>query len=141
MPIKGERWFLRKCYNEVRRCGPLAHLADKALQLGLGSENTQGHVKQAVGALQAFLQQYSQHKQVIRQASPVHPFNLTQHTTILNDWLKFFQNCQGAFGPRRQYDYDILRRYLTQKYGGTRQGGGGGDNEFEIVLRLLAEWL
>jgi len=39
------------------------------------------------------------------------------------------------------YNYDTLRGYLTPKYGGTRQGGGGGDNEFEIVLRLMADFM
>jgi hypothetical protein len=58
MQIKGERWFLRRCYREVRRLSKFASLADRALELALGAENTQGHIKQAVGAVQLFLENF-----------------------------------------------------------------------------------
>ncbi len=40
------------------------------------------------------------------------------------------------FGFR--YNYGPVRTYLTPKYGGRPKSGGGGDNEFEIVMRLVA---
>jgi hypothetical protein len=57
-------------------------------------------------------------------------------------WNGWFQPKGGAFGqPRFGYNYDTLRGYLTPLYGGTRSGGGGGNNEFELVARMLAKFV
>jgi hypothetical protein len=144
MGIKGERWFLGKCYKEVTKLSELAYLANKALKLAFGKENTQGHIKQAVGAVQAFLQKHGQYKSAIKSSSPLEPYNLANNTQACNDWKDFLQAQSGNYGPPRnknEYNWDVLKGYLTPKYGGTRTGGGGGDNEFEIVLRLVAEFL
>ena len=61
---------------------------------------------------------------------------------MLADWIAFIDEHDGTYGHRRfAYNYDTLKGYLTPKYGGTRVGGGGGDNEFEICLRLGAAFV
>jgi hypothetical protein len=140
--IKGERWFLGRCYKEVRKLSKLAYLANEALEFAFGKVKTQGHIKQAVGAVQAFLQRHGQYKSAIINSSPLEPYNLAANNTrACNAWKKFLQARSGKYGPRKQYDWNTLKGYLTQKYGGTRTGGGGGDYEFEIVLRLVAEFI
>lgn len=138
--IKGERWFLRRCYREVRRLSKFAFLANRALELALGSENTQSHMKQAVGGVQVFLRQFPRHRNTIRRA-PSDRYNLASNRGACRDWLGLFASKSGKYGPRSQYNWDDLKGYLTRKYGGTTTGGGGGDNEFEIALRLVAEFL
>lgn len=140
MGLRSREWFFGRCYKEVKKLGPLAYLANKALELGFGKENTQGHILQACGAIQMFFQQYPHHKNAVSQASPFHPYALTGQ--ISKDWLTFFGSKKGKYGQRKfGYNWDALRTYLTNKYGGRTTGGGGGDNEFEIVIRLLADFL
>ena len=141
MALKSREWFLSCCYREVRRLGKLTYLANRALELGLiGTECTQGHILQACGAVQKFSEQYPSHKNTVRQASPFDPFALSG--PILKDWLDFFSQHAGQYGRRKfGYNWDTLRTYLTIKYGGRTTSGGGGDNEFEIVFRLMADFL
>jgi hypothetical protein len=141
MPLKGPLWLMGKCLEEERQRGKLTYLAAKALDLGVRrSESTRGHIFQACGTVQQFLREHPQHKTAIKAASPTEPFKPSGQ--LLRDWRSFIRSRSGsyerdAFG----YDYDTLKGYLTRKYGGRRRGGGGGDNEFEIVMRLLAEFL
>lgn len=140
MPLKSREWFFGCCYKEVKKFSTLAYLANRALELGFGKEKTQGHILQACGAVQIFFQQYPNHKKVVSQASPFYPYKLKGR--ILNDWLTFLTSKNGPYGPKKfGYKWDTLKTYLTTKYGGRTTGGGGGDNEFEIVLRLLADFL
>jgi hypothetical protein len=61
---------------------------------------------------------------------------------FLKDWREFIGKRRAQYGRKSfGYNYDTLKGYLTRKYGGRRRGGGGGDNEFEIVIRLLAEFM
>lgn len=137
MAVKGSRRLLRECYNQVLRITDLAPLSHRALQLGLGTENTAGHIHHAFGAVQLFLEGFPQHKQVIAAASPLEAYRINGQ--IEQDWMAFIAGKHGEFGPRGyRYNWDKLRRVLTPRCGGTRAGGGGGDNEFEIVLRLAA---
>jgi len=140
MALKSEKWFFRQCYQQVRRLTNLAHLANRALELGFGREQTGGHIRQACGAVQLFLEQFPQHVNTIRSSSATDPFRVQGQ--IRRNWLNFFRNKTGNYGQRKfGYSWDTLRGYLTRRYGGKRTGGGGGDNEFEIVLRLMAEFL
>ena len=139
MGLRSREWFFGRCYKEVKKVGALAYLANKALDLGFGKENTQGHILQACGAAQKFFQQYPRHKTTISQDSPLHPYALQGQ--MLRDWLSFFISKTGPYGRRGfGYNWDSLRTYLTTQYGGRTVGGGGGDNEFEIVLRLIADF-
>jgi hypothetical protein len=140
MALRGWRWFLGECLKKERRRGPHHRLASRALDLGLlGADNTTGHIQQSCGAVQNFLIRYPGHRRTIRRASPSRPFK--PRGAVLQDWQRFLSGKSGTYGRTTfGYDYVTLKGYLTRKYGGRRRGGGGGDNEFEIVLRLMAEF-
>ncbi len=141
MALKGPLSLMARCLEEERRRGKLTFLAAKALDLGLRrTDSTRGHIFQAVGAVQNFFQRYPEHRATVAAASPVHPYKPSGNP--LRDWKVFLRTHTGEYGRKSfGYDYDTLKGYLTSKYGGRRRGGGGGDNEFEITLRLVAEFL
>jgi len=142
VPVKGREWFFGECYKQVRNRGKLSALADKALQLGFKSQMTGGHILQACGAAQLFLQEHPEHKTAIRHSSPTQPYRL--RGGVLDDWLAFIGGKMGksTYGPRQfLYNWGSLRTYLTPKYGGNHKGGGGGNDKLEIVLRLMAEFV
>ncbi len=94
---------------------------------------------QAFGAAQSFLAKYPIHAATIRRAARTRPYALTGR--LLDDWLDFVDSKTGQNGRKSfGYNWNTLRGYLTPRYGGDRRRGGGGDNEFEIALRLVAEF-
>ena len=141
MALKGPLWLLGKGLEDERSRNELCHLSARLLDLGLlKTDSTRGHVFQATGAVQQFLGRYPCHLQTISNASPIEPYKLQGEE--LEDWKAFFSRSDGQYGREQfGYDFDTLRSYLTPKYGGTRKGGGGGNNEFEICLRLAAAHL
>jgi len=141
MALKGRNWFFGKCLIEERSRTQLSFLSGKALDLGLsGREHTQGHIAQACGAVQVFLNEFPNHKRILRAENPVNPYKL--QGSMLRDWIHFSTRNAGNYGKRTfGYNWDTLKSCLTRKYGGNCRGGGGGDNEFEIVLRLMAEFI
>ena len=141
MALKGPLWLLGRALVEERNRTPLGHLSARALDLGLRKrDSTRGHLFQAAGAVQRFLEAHPEHVAVIQAASPLEPYKPVGQ--VLADWTAFIAEHDGTYGQRRfNYNYDTLKGYLTPKYGGTRIGGGGGDNEFEICLRLGAAFV
>ena len=141
MALKGHLWFLAKCLNEERTRTPETWTASRLLDLGLGRiDKTRGHVFQAVGALQNFYQDHPAIAGNARHAPPTEPYAFPANEQAI--WCQWFATKSGPFGqPRFGYNYDTLDGYLTQRYGGRRTGGGGGDNEFELVARMLAKFL
>lgn len=141
MALKGPLWLMAKCLEEERKRSAITFLSSRALDLGIRkSESTRGHVFQACGAVQKFLIEHPRYKSTIRSSTPFEPYKL--HGNLLRNWLEFLPNNHGNYGRATfGYNFDVLRRYLTPKYGGSRTGGGGGDNEFEIVFRLTAEFI
>lgn len=141
MALKGPLWLLGRGLVEERNRTPLGHLSARALDLGLRkTDSTRGHMFQAAGAVQMFLEAHSGHVAIIHAASPLEPYKPTGQ--MLNDWKNFLRGHNGVYGQRKfGYNYDTLKGYLTPKYGGVRIGGGGGDNEFEICLRLSATFM
>jgi hypothetical protein len=141
MALKSPTWFLARAYREERDRTRLCHLSARALRLGLaGVDNTRGHVKQPVGAVQRFFELYPAHLATVKAAPELDPYKPVG--PLLNDWIAYLGANTGRLGRRDYgYNYDTLRRLLTAKYGGTRTGGGGGDNEFEIVMRLVAAFM
>jgi hypothetical protein len=135
MALKSEKWFSKKCLAEPRSRSRLTYFASRALDLGLGSENTSGHVRQAVGAAQEFLAANPGLRAQLRVADSCQPLDLAA-ARVLGLWTAFLGLRAGAYG-RTAFGYrrDTLRGYLTGTYGGPCMGGGGGDNEFHIVLR------
>src|SRR5690348_225355 len=96
MALNSRNWFLKNCYLNVRNKTALAPLADRALMLGFGKDNTSGHIMQACGAAQEFLARYPQHRKTIRDASPTRPFRL--EGKILADWIAFLDGRHGTYG-------------------------------------------
>lgn len=141
MPIKGPLWLLGESLKQERSKGKMRALSAQALNLGLLKKDaTRGHLFQASGAVQKFLQKYPHHVVTIKASS--HTKHYKPKGQMLKDWKKFFGAKTGAYEhPRNGYNFSTLRGLLTKKYGGTRTGGGGADNEFEIALRLFAEFL
>jgi hypothetical protein len=139
MALRGRNWFFGRCFTQVAEFTPLAHLAHRALELGFGNDNTQGHVLQACGAAQKFLRAYPQHRPTLRREYPAQPIQID--AGVLRDWKRYFKPRKGSYHKTFGYNWSTLRGYLTRKYAGRRKGGGGGNNEFEIVLRIMAEVL
>jgi len=145
MSVKGPLWVMAECLNQERRRGKLTFLAAKALDLGLSKKDkTRGHIFQACGAVQKFFQKYPQHKATISSASPTDPYKMSGQ--MLRDWKSFLAANSSAGDGRYEnknfrYNYKTLQGYLTPKYGGTPKTGGGGDNEFEVILRLVAAFM
>lgn len=138
MALKGPLWLLARALVEERNRTTLGYLSARSLDLGLRkTDSTRGHLFQATGAAQKFLEAYPRHVATILATSPLQPYKPTGQ--VLADWMSFIAAHHGTYGRGKfGYNYDTLKRYLTTKYGGTRTGGGGGDNEFEICLRLCA---
>ena len=144
MPLKSKEWFYKQCLSEVEEFSRLSHMCWSVLKKGIGQEDqTRGHVTQAIGATQGFLERFPDHKQAIRDADPTKPFDIRDHDEILQDWVVWFgAQRRTTYGPRSfGYNYDTLRGYLTPFLGGQRRGGGGGNDEFKRVLRLMAEFM
>ena len=141
MALKGPLWLLARALVNERNRSSLAHLSTRALDLGLRkTDSTRGHLFQAAGAVQKFLEAHPEHVATIQAASPFEPYKPAGQ--VLADWIAFIAERDGTFGHRKfGYNYDTLKGYLTPKYGGERTGGGGGDNEFEICLRLCAAFV
>jgi len=141
MAIKSKEWFYKQCLEEYEKFSPLMHLCWTALKKGIGQQDqTRGHVTQAIGAIQGFLDAFPDHVDVIRASDPTRPFPIEDHAAMLRDWLTWFARKRGAYG-RFGYNFDTLRTYLTRRLGGRRRHGGGGNDEFKRVLRLLADFI
>ena len=141
MALRGRQWFQGECYEQVKNAGPLAKLANRAMELGpSNTDNTTGHILQAIGAVQKFFEIFPEHLKTVQKGHTQLPYAL--QGKILGDWLTFFSEQKGTYGRQDfGYNWDTLRNILTRKYGGRTTGGGGGDNEFEIVFRLVAGFL
>ena len=142
MALKSKEWFYKQCLREVKEHSRLCHLCWDILEKGIGqTDGTRGHVTQAIGVSQKFLADHSKFVAMIRAADPTHPFNVSRHPQIhpaLTDWLA---RRKGSFGRSAfRYNYDTFKSIVTPGLGGTRSGGGGGDDEFKRVLRLMAEF-
>ena len=141
MALKGPLWLLGRALDEERNRSTLGHLSARALDLGLQkTDSTRGHLFQAAGAVQRFLEAHHEHVGTIGAASPLEPYKPAGQ--VLDDWKAFLDESAGSYGQGKfGYNYDTLKGYLTPKYGGTCTGGGGGDNEFEICMRLTAAFV
>jgi hypothetical protein len=143
MALKSKEWFYKQCLSEVKDHARFSHLAWGILQKGIGqSDGTRGHVTQAIGVSQEFLLEFPTHISTIQCADPTMPFNVAAHGSLQNDLISWITGQSGNFGRGTYgYNYDTCKRNTTAALGGTRQGGGGADDEFKRVLRLMAEYL
>ena len=124
-----------------------AKLAKDILRIATNEDgnNNTGKVKQAFFGVQRFLQEYPRHRPTaanlpIRNLSARNWFNVMD-SDMADDWRRFL----SAFGQETSLDYrysmPTLLGYLTVAQGGTRRGGGGGDNEFKRVWPLAGRAL
>ncbi|SFB02502.1 hypothetical protein SAMN04515620_11325 [Collimonas sp. OK607] len=143
MALKSKEWFYKKCLAEVKEYGQFSHLCWGILQKGIGqSDGTRGHVTQAIGVCQEFLEAFPEHIATIRNADPTLPFDVAGNRRVQTDLTTWIAAQAGTFGRAAYgYSYDTFQRNTTATLGGTRQGGGGADDEFKRVLRLMAEFL
>lgn len=143
MALKSKEWFYKECLAEVGKHGPQGHLCWDILEKGIGQSNgTRGHVTQAIGVSQKFLQQFPQHKATIQGADPTKPFDIAQNPDVQIDLQTWIVGQGGVFGRADYgYDFDTFKTNTTPTLGGSRKGGGGADDEFKRVLRIVAEIL
>lgn len=143
MALKSKEWFFKKCLAEIKDYGRFSHLAWSLLQKGIGqSDGTRGHVAQAVGVSQEFLAAFPAHIATIRASDPTLPFDVAANRRLQTDLTNWLAGQHGTFGRAAYgYSYDTFKRNTTATLGGTRRGGGGADDEFKRVLRLMAEYL
>jgi hypothetical protein len=74
MALKSKEWFYKKCLVETRGFTRLAHLAFDILDKGIGGrDRTRGHVTQAVGATQRFLERFARFRREIQLSDPTRP--------------------------------------------------------------------
>lgn len=142
MALRGPLWLMSECLTEERDRGPLTHLAAIALDLGIRrTDRTRGHVFQASGAVQNFYLKHREHAATADDGSPIEAYDPTG--AFLSDWTTWLGNQSGTYGHPHfgfEYDYDVLKGYLTSRYGGTRTGGGGGNHELKLCFRLVAHF-
>jgi len=142
MALKSKEWFYKQCLQEVKRHGRLSHLCWDILDKGIGqSDSTRGHVTQAIGVAQRFLGANPALVPIVRASDPTRPFDVSGNSRVrraLHGWIATQEGTfgKGSFG----YSYDTFKNIVTPALGGTRHGGGGGDDEFKRVLRLMVEF-
>ena len=143
MALKSKEWFYKQCLAEIKTLTPNSHMAWAVVEKGIGqSDGTRGHVTQAVGVAQQFLQTHPEHIENIRSTDPTKPYDVTSNPDLQNDLRTWIADQSGPLGRATYgYDYDKFKRNTTATLGGTRTGGGGADDEFKRVLRLMAEYL
>jgi hypothetical protein len=143
MPMKSKEWFYKHCLREIDTFSPYAHLCWDVLQKGIGQQDaTRGHVTQAIGATQGFLAKYPNWKGALRKADPTKPFDIAANAKMLLAWKSWIGGKKGKYERKAfGYSYTTLKHYLTPSLGGTCSGGGGGNDEFKKVLRLIVVFL
>ena len=142
MALKSKEWFYKQCLREVKEQGRFCHLCWDILEKGIGqTHSTRGHVTQAIGVSQKFLADHWSLVATIKAADPTHPFDISHHPEICDALRTWLVDRTGSFGRREfGYNYDTFKNIVTPTLGGTRHGGGGGNDEFKRVLRLMAEF-
>jgi len=143
MALKSKEWFYKQCLAEIKNHTPNCHMAWVVVEKGVGqSDGTRGHVAQAVGVSQQFLQTHPQHIDRIKSADPTKPYDVANDGGLQNDLKTWIGGQSGTYGRAAYgYDYDSFKKNTTATLGGTRTGGGGADDEFKRVLRLMAEFI
>ena len=94
--------------------------------------NNSGKVKQAFYAVQRFLQEYPTHRQFVASLSESEWFDVHE-SHLWSDWSRFLNDHGDEVVENYRYSMPTLIRYLTPSAGGTRTGGGGGDNQLKRV--------
>jgi hypothetical protein len=137
--LKSKEWFYKQCLREVKNYSPFAYLCWDILEKGMGQrDSTRGHVTQAIGATQIFLQGHEKWQRTIRKADPTKPFDIASNPNMIADWKSWLGPKSGRNGRKGfGFNYSTLKNILTRTLGGRCRGGGGGNDELKRVLRLM----
>ena len=111
--------------------------------MNVDGNNNGGKIKHAFYGVQRFLQEYPQHIQFVASLPPNNWFNVAE-SPLWSDWCSFLRDYETEDSPGYQYSMrTLIHTYLTPSSGGTRTGGGAGDNELKRAWlstgRLMAE--
>ncbi len=98
----------------------------------LDRNNNTGKVKQAFFGIQRFLQEYPVHRNRVATLADDEWFDVSKDS-MFEDWSRFLVDYSSEVNPSYGYSIPTLVRYLTPTSGGSRVGGGGGDNELKRV--------
>lgn len=141
MALKSKEWFDKECRSLEQGGGPLATLARETADKSIGqADGTRGHIKQAVGVSQNFLMDNPQHVQTIKNADTAKPFDVSSYPAVQSDLIAWLSKKSGPYGREDfGYNYDTFKNNVTPTLGGSRTGGGGGNDEFKRVIRLVAD--
>lgn len=109
-------------------------LASEVLRIAknLDRNNNTGKVKQAFFGVQRFLQEYPRHRRFVEALDDRAWFDVRE-SPLFDDWGRFLNDFAEESNVPHRYSIRTLRSYLTESSGGTRTGGGGGDNELKRV--------
>ncbi len=113
--------------------------AIRTIYFNLDGNNRTGHLKQGYYAVQRFLQEHPAYLSPVSRFPLDEAFNLREQSAY-EDWLEYIRSANEV-NVSFEYDFGILRRYLTQTYGGSRTGGGGGDYPFRLVWSPIARMM
>ena len=94
--------------------------------------NNTGKVRQAFFGVQHFLQEYPPHRDYVASLPEDEWFDVSANS-MFEDWSRFLRDNATEVNPGYEYSIPTLIRYLTPTSGGSRTGGGGGDNELKRV--------
>lgn len=101
------------------------------IALNLDLNNNGGKVKHAFYGIQRFLQEYPQHIGFVAALPRGQWFDVSG-SPLERDWRTFLRSYESEDSPSYQYSmWTLVHTYLTPTSGGTRTGGGGGDNELK----------
>ena len=142
MALKSKEWFYKECLLQIKDRTRLYHLCWDILMKGIGqSDKTRGHVTQSIGVCQKFLNAHLNLIDIIKNSDPTRPFDVSKNKDVRDALKAWLPKRNGPFGRTEYgYNYDTLKKILTQSLGGTRKGGGGGNDEFKRVLRIMVEF-
>src|SRR5207249_1114470 len=106
MALKSKEWFYKQCLHDVKRVTRFAHLAQDLLEKGIGQKDkTRGHVTQAIGATQQFLDDHPEHRATIQATDPTLPLDPSAYPKVRDDFKTWLKTKHGPYG-RASYGYD-----------------------------------
>ena len=106
----------------------------------LDRNNNTGKVKQAFFGVQRFLQVYPEHRSRVSSLPDDDWFDVSRDP-MYEDWSRFLQEYGSETNQAFVYSLPTLIRYLTLTSGGSRTGGGGGDNELKRIWPFVGRLL
>ena len=100
-----------------------------------------GKAKQSICGVYRFLQEYPQFIDELDRAAqkPATQALYVPAQEIIEGWIEHLN--QHAADAGECFNYSVLRGYLTPSFGGTCEGGTGGESTFKRVLPLMATFM